>query len=395
LRIAGGAVRDLLMGRRPGDVDFATTATPAEMLDIFAAEDIRVVHDRGAAHGTLMVRVNDKQNFEVTTSRVHVEEVDRDVESSGFARRFTRDWYLDSCQRDLTFNAMFLTLDGLLVDYHRGEEDLKRGRVRFVGNPRHRIREDYQRILRYFRFRAQLATGGGGGGRGESCRRDDEETLEIIREEGPGLKKLAGMRIWPEMKKILRNERAGEEIRVIWSLGLLPFCGLPDGVSAEAVEDLVAKFEKSFDLRPHPLTSLSPLFSKPTQVERLTKRTLNIAKAEQSLLLWILANRKRLAGASMKTLKDAMVDDPRSASHLMELLKLENEREKLAEVEEWSRSIPALPVSAFHLMRRGFEGGDSAKTNLARLREIWKADNYETGREELLSLLERERRGER
>ena len=61
LRIAGGAVRDLLMGRRPGDVDFATTATPAEMLEIFKAEEIRVVHDRGAAHGTLMVRVDDKE----------------------------------------------------------------------------------------------------------------------------------------------------------------------------------------------------------------------------------------------------------------------------------------------------------------------------------------------
>ena len=61
LRIAGGAVRDILTDRRPGDVDFATTATPAEMLDIFHAEDVRVVHDRGAAHGTLMVRVNDKE----------------------------------------------------------------------------------------------------------------------------------------------------------------------------------------------------------------------------------------------------------------------------------------------------------------------------------------------
>ena len=61
LRIAGGAVRDILMNRRPGDVDFATTATPAEMLDIFNAEEVRVVHDRGAAHGTLMVRVNDKE----------------------------------------------------------------------------------------------------------------------------------------------------------------------------------------------------------------------------------------------------------------------------------------------------------------------------------------------
>jgi len=387
LRIAGGAVRDLLMGRRPGDVDFATTATPAEMIAIFEAENIRVVHDRGAAHGTLMVRVNDTQNFEVTTSRIHVEEDDVGKGfTRQFTRQFTRDWYLDSCQRDLTINAMFLTLDGLLVDYHRGEEHLREGRIVFVGHPLHRIREDHQRILRYFRFHARFAAGGG-----EASH--DSETLEVLRDEGPGLTKLAGMRIWPEMKKIMQYERAGEEIKTMWSLGLLPYCGLPTDIPESNVEEMKEKFGNSFDLQPQALTSLSPLFTTRAQVNQLVRRTANVSKSEQSLLLWIIAHRVKLTNASMKTLKDLVVDDPSVLPQLLEFLKLENEREKIAEIQEWSQSLPVFPVSAFHLMTRGYEGGKVAHQNLAKLKDIWKAGDYIMSKEDLLSILEAERSG--
>ena len=73
IRIAGGAVRDILMGRRPNDVDFATTATPAEMTAMFEAEGIRMIHDKGAEHGTVTVRIDEKENFEITTLRIDVE----------------------------------------------------------------------------------------------------------------------------------------------------------------------------------------------------------------------------------------------------------------------------------------------------------------------------------
>ena len=80
LRIAGGAVRDVLMGRRPNDVDFATTATPAEMTAMFEAEGIRMIHDKGAEHGTVTVRIDDKENFEITTLRIDVETDGRHAE---------------------------------------------------------------------------------------------------------------------------------------------------------------------------------------------------------------------------------------------------------------------------------------------------------------------------
>ena len=125
------------------------------------------------------------------------------------------------------------------MDYHRGEEDLRRGRVRFVGDARHRLREDHQRILRYFRFRAQLSSIIG------ADDPYDSDTLEVLREEGPGLKKLAGMRIWPELKKILNFKGAGEEVKTMWKLGLFPHCGLPIDSTQEQV-GVIIQFDMLF-----------------------------------------------------------------------------------------------------------------------------------------------------
>ncbi|KAH6923311.1 hypothetical protein HPB50_027124 [Hyalomma asiaticum] len=145
LRIAGGAVRDLLMHKQPHDLDFATTATPTEMKEMFDNEGVRMINTRGEKHGTITARINDKTNFEVTTLRVDVVTDGRHAEVE-----FTTDWQMDANRRDLTVNALFLGLDGTVYDYFRGIEDLEKRRVAFVGDPAQRIQEDYLRILRYF-----------------------------------------------------------------------------------------------------------------------------------------------------------------------------------------------------------------------------------------------------
>lgn len=147
LRVAGGAVRDLLLGKQPKDLDFATTATPTQMKDMFTTENVRMINMNGEKHGTITPRINDKENFEVTTLRIDVVTDGRHAEV-----QFTTDWLLDALRRDLTINSMFLGLDGSVYDYFYGFDDLKKRRVAFVGDPQTRIQEDYLRILRYFRF---------------------------------------------------------------------------------------------------------------------------------------------------------------------------------------------------------------------------------------------------
>ncbi|VDO20589.1 unnamed protein product [Heligmosomoides polygyrus] len=143
LRIAGGAVRDLLMGIRPADVDFATTATPTEMKELFEREQIRMLHKRGEEHGTITCRIDDAENFEITTLRIDLVCDGRRAEV-----QYTTDWQLDANRRDLTINSLFLDLDGNVVDYFGGVEDIEKRRVAFVGDAVQRIQEDYLRILR-------------------------------------------------------------------------------------------------------------------------------------------------------------------------------------------------------------------------------------------------------
>lgn len=144
IRVAGGAVRDILMGLVPKDLDFATTATPDEMKTMFTAEEIRMINDRGEKHGTITARINDKENFEVTTLRIDVATDGRHADVL-----FTKDWKLDSNRRDLTINSMFLDLEGNVYDYFYGYDDLLKKRVVFVGDPSTRLREDFLRIFRY------------------------------------------------------------------------------------------------------------------------------------------------------------------------------------------------------------------------------------------------------
>lgn len=149
----GGAVRDALLGRPVSDVDLATTLEPTKVIDALASPPFTVV-PTGLDHGTLTVIVASHQ-FEVTTLR-------RDVTTDG--RRatvaFSTNWRDDAQRRDFTINALYAEADGTVLDSVGGLDDLAGGRVRFIGDPEARIREDALRILRFYRFTALFAPNG-------------------------------------------------------------------------------------------------------------------------------------------------------------------------------------------------------------------------------------------
>lgn len=135
------------MDKTPSDLDFATTATPQQMVAMFNAEKVRMFNTNGISHGTVTARINDEENFEVTSLRIDVKTDGRHAKVE-----FTQNWVLDANRRDLTINSMFLGLDGSVYDWFYGYDDLKERRVAFVGVASERIKEDYLRILRYFRW---------------------------------------------------------------------------------------------------------------------------------------------------------------------------------------------------------------------------------------------------
>ncbi|MGH7125978.1 MAG: CCA tRNA nucleotidyltransferase, partial [Stellaceae bacterium] len=148
-RFVGGSVRDALLGRPVSDIDIATPAAPEVVTALLQKARVRVV-PTGIAHGTVTA-VATPRHFEITTLR-------RDVEPQG--RRaivaFVDDWRVDAERRDFTMNALFLDPDGTIHDYVDGLADVVARRVRFVGDPKTRIREDVLRLLRFYRFHAQL-----------------------------------------------------------------------------------------------------------------------------------------------------------------------------------------------------------------------------------------------
>ena len=151
-RVVGGAVRDALLGRPVGDIDLACNLTPEQITKACEAEGLKVV-PTGIKHGTVTV-VIDHTPFEVTTLR-------RDEKTDGRHAEvaFTDSWQEDAARRDFTMNALYCNAQGDVTDFFTGLEDLKAGRVRFVGNPLQRIREDVLRILRFFRFHAHYGQG--------------------------------------------------------------------------------------------------------------------------------------------------------------------------------------------------------------------------------------------
>ncbi len=151
-RVVGGAVRDLALGVAPGDFDLATTAHPDEVTRRAHAAGFKVV-PTGIAHGTVTL-VRNGQPLETTTLR-------EDVETDGRHARvvFGRDFIADARRRDFTINALSLDRDGRIHDPLGGLDDLAAGRVRFIGDADARIREDYLRILRFFRFSARFGGG--------------------------------------------------------------------------------------------------------------------------------------------------------------------------------------------------------------------------------------------
>ncbi|GCC24449.1 CCA tRNA nucleotidyltransferase 1, mitochondrial [Chiloscyllium punctatum] len=373
LRIAGGAVRDLLSGKQPDDVDFATTATPDRMKELFQAAGIRLINNKGEKHGTITARVNN-QNFEITTLRVDVVTDGRHADV-----QFTTDWQADAQRRDLTINAMFLDLDGTLYDYFDGYEDLKNHKVRFVGDPSQRIQEDYLRIMRYFRFYGKVAKEAGD---------HDPKALKSIKQYAKGLAGISGERIWLELKKTLVGNHAAHLINLMYDLDVAQYIGLP--VIEGNLEELNKVCKNAHHHSPKPMTVLSALFRTQDDVLRLDLR-LKISKEEKQLGLFIVKYRRDLIKADgadpLKPYRDFIIDsrEPDVQSRVCELLKYQGEEKLLKAMEQWS--IPRFPVSGHDLRRIGIVSGKEIGTMLQELRNTWKKSGYLMDKEELLSMV--------
>lgn len=185
--VVGGCVRNDLLGQPVSDIDIATDAEPLRVIELAVRESLRVV-PTGIDHGTVTV-IADGIPHEVTTFR-------RDVETDGRRAvvRFSRSLADDAARRDFTMNALYADARGHVIDPVGGLADLARRKVRFIGDPEARIREDYLRILRFFRFQAWF---------GDPAEGPDPDGLAACAALADGVDQLSRERIGHEMRKLL------------------------------------------------------------------------------------------------------------------------------------------------------------------------------------------------
>ncbi|PZQ19081.1 MAG: CCA tRNA nucleotidyltransferase [Ancylobacter novellus] len=372
-RIAGGAVRDALLGATISDLDLAATATPDEVTRRAEAAGWKV-SPTGIGHGTVTVVISGEP-FEVTTLR-------RDVETNG--RRavvgFSRDWAEDAARRDLTINGLYLSRDGVVHDHVGGLRDLEARRVRFIGDARARIREDYLRTLRFFRFHARFAEGA-----------PDREGFAAAVAEREGLRRLSAERVRAELMKLLVARRAPKTVLAMAGAGL--FAPLVGGVPRPS---RLARFALLDAAAPDPLLRLAALFQATAEDAERLKERLRLSNAEGARLAAI--------GDMTPGLDPAKGEgDARAALYRLGSRAF-RDRALLAwadagagpEDEVWAAlaalpdcwTAPKLPVAAADLMARGLTPGPEIGRRLKAIEERWLAEGLPTGRSEIEALID-------
>lgn len=370
-RFVGGCVRNALLGEPVADIDIATQLTPDRVEQVMRAAGV-AVHPTGIEHGTLTV-VADHKPFEVTTLR-------RDVETDG--RRavvaFTTDWAEDAQRRDFRINALYAELDGAVHDPTGGGlDDVAARRIVFVGDPDTRIREDYLRILRFFRFQAWYGRAA-----------PDAAGLEACGRLRAGLADISAERIWMETKKLLAAPQPMPSLRAMEASGVMAQL-FPDARGLDILDRLV-RLAREGEVASDPMQRLLALFWKDAGAVRAMSGQLKMSNEERYRVNRAAGDESALEGASAAQVRAAIyragvqVVKDRAVLGLAET-GAAHWRTVLAEAESWTPR--ALPVTGTDLLAAGFAAGPALGQALRTAEEAWIASDFTLGRDELLRLI--------
>jgi poly(A) polymerase len=380
-RVAGGAVRNTLLGQPVTEVDIAATTLPEETARRAEAMGFKAV-PTGAEHGTITVVAGGKP-YEVTTLR-------DDIETDGRRAkvRFGRDWKRDAERRDFTINALYATAGGDVIDLVGGLADLESRTVRFIGEPESRIREDFLRILRFFRFFAWYGEG-----------RPDAEGLKACARLKDGLDLLSAERVWAELKKLLAAPEPSRALLWMRQASVLTRI-LPESEKwgIDFIHPLVrAEADLSWPI--DPLLRLEALL--PPDAERMTAlaERLKFSTAEATRLKAWAAEQPVPASATESTLARRLYAGSREAIDNRLRLALAIARGKavsddgaMMEAGGYSRLLayalkwekPVFPLRGADLSQRGFAPGPKLGAALKKLEAEWVASGFVLEREALL-----------
>lgn len=372
-RLVGGCVRDALLGAPSADIDLATTLLPEAVIAAAGRRPGLKAVPTGIEHGTVTL-VTEDGPIEVTTLR-------EDVETDGrhAVVRFGHDFARDAERRDFTVNALSLGPDGRLHDPVGGLPDLEAGRVRFIGNPATRIREDALRILRFFRFHARF----GGGS-------PDAEALTACVAARDSLDRLSRERVRAEFLKLLAASGGAAMVSTLSATGLL--LRITGGVGE------LGRLERASAANLSPIMRLAALaVGARHDAERLRVR-LRLSRSEHAQLtdyaniLATLHDHAALDGVAVRALAarhglGPLVDvlaivtgEPRPA--------VKGDARTVLDALGAEGGSPVFPLAGADLVAAGIAPGPAIGRGLAAARAIWLERGCPTdaaGRAELLA----------
>lgn len=352
----GGCVRNTLLGEPVNDIDIATDAPPEETTRLIEAAGLRAV-PTGADHGTITA-VAEGRGFEITTYR-------RDVETFGrhAVVAYSRDVAEDAARRDFTMNALYATAEGEIVDPLGGLGDLEARRVRFIGHAEDRIREDYLRILRFFRFHAWYGRDG-----------LDPDGLAACAELAEGLEGLSRERVGAELKRLLAAPDPAPALAAMARAGVLVH--VTPGADASALAPLI-HVEGLAGAAPDPMRRLACI-----DAEELADR-LRLSRAEErrlSAIRMALGAAERPAEAAYRHGPDVARD-----AALIRAAALSTPPPVDLEAEIARGAAAKFPVVAGDLMKRGMTPGPDLGAEMKRLEARWIASGFALDKAALLA----------
>lgn len=358
LRVAGGAVRDTLLGTKPKDWDLCTPAMPELMIAIAQQAGLRT-EPTGIEHGTISFILGG-QAFEVTTLR-------RDVECDGRHAlvAFTQDWAEDAMRRDLTINSLMMDFEGGIHDYTGGLADIDERRLRFVGKPEERLKEDHLRMLRLFRFANKFP---------DASFSIDQDSLKAVRNHSGKIADISAERIWTETKGILNGHNGVTLLPVIAETGLLSNARIPFKDSDAALR----RYERGAG----PIGILASQMSGPMEAAGFADDMKMSRKEREELLFYIRETDRKDAGQKRCLVLLSECVDRNWVARLAAMTGGDDEAIR-------STEIPSFPVTGGDLMKAGISPGPALGKILAGMKKAWQESDFTLEKNEMLKQLER------
>lgn len=371
LRFVGGAVRDALRGIKGSDLDLATDLSPDELVEACQEYGLKTV-PIGIKFGTVGVVINNRV-IEVTSLRKDIKTDGRHSEVA-----FTNNWEEDASRRDLTINAVYADEKGNVFDYYNGIDDLEKGVVRFIGSPTIRIKEDYLRILRFFRFYALF-------GKGEI----DQKALKACVENKEGMKQLSMERIRDELTKIFLTPKAAETLKIMFDNDILSNI-LPQPQGYDDLKFLQKVVDKN-GLASSWLRRLFIIYNPDSSLaENLACRLKMTKKDRQDFLSWAES------GVALADFEDDKILLKLIYLHGKEfcinkmLLKSAQEHQEIPNLQQRigfieNVEVPVFPIRGRDLLNQGCEENSHMGEILKHLEKNWIESGFKLSREELLN----------